>query len=300
MNRGRLLFLGALLLADLACAETLTLATYNVENYTVTDRMTDAGYRPAYPKPEGSKQALRAVLHALDADVLALQEMGGRAFLDELRRDLATEGLAYPHAEILEAGDEPRYVAVLSRRPFTKVRGHADLNFTYAGAPEKVKRGLLEVGVKAAGGELTLFVLHLKSRYTDRADDPASAARRAGEAGAIRDRILEAFPDPGAVRFVVMGDFNDGPASRPVRAIAARGARVIAELLPVADSRGETWTHRYRRDDSYTRVDHVLVSPEPGLRRAVKGDAARIYDGPGVGEASDHRPVIVTLEFGPP
>ena len=35
-----------------ARAETLTLATYNIENYVAADRMTEAGYRRDYPKPE--------------------------------------------------------------------------------------------------------------------------------------------------------------------------------------------------------------------------------------------------------
>ncbi len=38
-----------------------------------------------------------------------------------------------------------------------------------------------------------------------------------------------------------------------------------------------------------------LVSSE--VRPAVEGAAAKIYDGPGVREASDHRPVVVTLQF---
>jgi len=279
-------------------AETLTIATYNVENYTLTDRMTPDGYRPNYPKPEAAKQALRAVLRALDADVLALQEMGGRAFLEELRRDLATEGLVYSHAEILETGVEPRFVAVLSRRPFASVRRHSDLAFRYFGGEETVRRGLLEVRFSTSGGELTLFVAHLKSRFTERKDDPMSALRRAGEAEAVRDRILTLFPTPAASRFLLVGDFNDGPGSRPVRALLARGRTTITELVPVADSRGETWTHRYRKEDSYTRVDHVFLSPEPSLRASLRNGRALIHDGEGVNEASDHRPVVVILELG--
>ena len=48
------------LLATLAQAETLRLATYNVENYGMADRMTEAGYRKDYPKPEAAKRAPRA------------------------------------------------------------------------------------------------------------------------------------------------------------------------------------------------------------------------------------------------
>ena len=74
-----------------------------------------------------------------------------------------------------------------------------------------------------------------------------------------------------------------------------RGKTVVAELLPAADSRGDSWTHAYRKEESYSRMDHIFVSAV--LRPAVKDGAAHIYDGPGVRDASDHRPVWVTLEL---
>lgn len=279
-------------------AETLTIATYNVENYVAEDRMVDGVFRPAYPKPEASKQALRAVIRALDADVLALQEMGPAPYLEELQRDLRAEGIDYPHMALAEAPDPARHVAVLSRRPLKRARTYTDLDFRYLGGREKVKRGLIEVVLDAPGGELTLFVVHLKSRYTDRPDDPNSALYRAGEAKVVRDLILQRFPDPAAARFLIVGDCNDTKGSKPLRLLTRRGRTVIAGLLKAADSRGEAWTHVYYKEDSYARVDHILVSP--GLRSAVAGPALRIYDGPGVREASDHRPVMIKLEWPAP
>jgi endonuclease/exonuclease/phosphatase family metal-dependent hydrolase len=281
--------------AVIAPAETLTIATYNIENYGPANRLTEAGYRKDYPKPEPEKKALRTVIRALRADVLVLQEMGGQAYLDELRRDLKTEGVDYPHAAIATAVDADRHLAVLSLRPLLRVTTHDDLVFPYFGAKEKVKRGLLEVMVATAAGEVTIFGVHLKSRFTDRPDDPSSAIRRAGEATAVRDRVLKRFPVPGESRVVVLGDCNDSKSSRTVAHLLKRGERTVLELLPAADSRGEAWTHVYRREESYTHVDHVLVSP--GLRSAVQGGAARIYDGEGVRDASDHRPVAITLSL---
>lgn len=49
-------------------AETLTLATYNVENYGPANRVTEAGYRQDYPKPEAEKRALRTGTRGLNAD----------------------------------------------------------------------------------------------------------------------------------------------------------------------------------------------------------------------------------------
>ena len=50
----------ALLLLE-SRAETLTVATYNIENYGPANRVTEAGYRKDYPKPEPEKRALRGV-----------------------------------------------------------------------------------------------------------------------------------------------------------------------------------------------------------------------------------------------
>jgi endonuclease/exonuclease/phosphatase family metal-dependent hydrolase len=78
--------------------------------------------------------------------------------------------------------------------------------------------------------------------------------------------------------------------------LSSRGKTSIAEVLKAADSRGETWTHFYRKADSYSRVDYVLVSP--ALRPAVVNGAAAIFDGENTRAASDHRPVVVRLEVG--
>jgi endonuclease/exonuclease/phosphatase family metal-dependent hydrolase len=276
-------------------AETLKIATYNVENYVAANRMTEAGYRQDYPKPEVQKSALRSVIRRLDADVLVLQEMGAQAYLDELRRDLTFDGLEYAHAFLLRGPDEDRHIAVLSKRAFASVIPHTDLTFSYLGGSEKVKRGLLEFSIPTSAGEITVFAVHLKSRFTDREDDFQSRVRRQGEAAAIRDRVLTRFPDPTRAQFLILGDFNDDKASKTLQRLQQRGNVRIAQVLPVADSRGERWTHAYKKADSYTRVDHILGSAR--LFMAVSEGGARIEDGPGVLEASDHRPVIVELDF---
>jgi endonuclease/exonuclease/phosphatase family metal-dependent hydrolase len=280
-----------------ARGESLVIATYNIDNYTVTDRMTPEGYRQDYPKPESEKTALRAVIHALHADVLVLEEMGPQPFLDELRRDLAKQGDDYPHACWVDGPDPERHVAVLSKRAWKTVTPHPDLEFTYRGRLEKVKRGLLEVTFTADGGDFTLWAVHLKSKLTEDDDenDPQSANLRAAEALAVRQTILDEFPDPVSSRFAILGDFNDGKGSKPVQDLMRRGRTNITSMVPAADSHGEVWTEFYAKQEIYSGIDHFLVSP--GLRGAVRDNRAMIFDAPEVSLASDHRPVVVTLEF---
>lgn len=280
--------------------ETLTVATYNLQNYTLADRRTDDGFRPGYPKPEDEKAALRRVIAAMDADVIALQEIGGAAFLNELRRDLKSDGVDYPFGEALTAADAERGLGVLSRVPLGKVTLHSDLVAKRRGdaEPEPVRRGLLEVEVPAAGGAVTLFVVHLKSRITENKDDPGAEDQRVAEAQAVRDRVLRIFPEPATARFVIAGDFNDLPGSRALQAVEARGKTGIASWLDAADARGQRWTHAYERTAVYSRFDHIFVSAELLHDGKMETAArARIVDEPwaDVKAASDHRPVVVTL-----
>jgi endonuclease/exonuclease/phosphatase family metal-dependent hydrolase len=143
----------------------------------------------------------------------------------------------------------------------TSVRRHSDLDFKYFEGRELVKRGMLEVRFDTMAGEVALFVVHFKSRLTR---TPGTTRKRSCVAGKKprrrRDRILELFPEVETARFIVAGDFNEGPLHRPVRAISRIGARPISTLVSAEDSRGETWTHRYWRNDEYSRSILVMVS----------------------------------------
>lgn len=287
------LFLSQVGLASAA----LTVAAYNVENYTIANRLVDGVYREAYPKPEKEKAALRQVIAGIAPDILAVEEMGPPAFLDDFQRELKLAGQDFPHAVLLEAADKDRHVAVLSKVPFKEVRRHAAVPLTYFGQKETVKRGVLEVVFATDEGDFSLFVVHLKSKYTERKDDPESALQRAMEAEAVRDLVLARYPDPTKDRFIICGDWNDTRGTRPVKALQKRGDTEVGELVRAADSRGETWTHNYRREDIYSRIDYLLVSP--ALKPLVVNGRATIWDGPGVADASDHRPVFLALKLNP-
>ena len=274
---------------------SLTIATYNVENYNATNRLTEAGYRTDYPKPEAAKRALLATLQALQADVLVLQEMGPLPYLEELQRDLRQVGLDYPHRILVAADDASRHVAALARVPWQRAVAHTDLDFKYQGGRERLKRGLLEIELLTPQGPLFVWAVHLKSRYTDRPDDPASTIRRSAEAVAIRDLLLRRHGDPQRACFLLLGDFNDLRPNRPLRACLARGQTTILTMLPAADSRGETWTRFQSKDDTYERVDFILCSP--GLLPRVRDRRGFICDAPATRSASDHRPVGLTLDF---
>ncbi|WP_269542941.1 endonuclease/exonuclease/phosphatase family protein [Cerasicoccus fimbriatus] len=289
----RFLLLIAFLLAHCACAETVRVASYNLYNYLDTNRWVDGHYRMDYPKPEADKVAARKVIVAANADILALQEIGGPLHLEELRQDLKKDGLDYPYAECLIGPDEDRRIAVLSKIPFTAT-GHTALDFKYFDGREVIKRGLLEVQFGEGDAAWTLFVVHLKSRWTDRDDDPQSGQRRTGEAQAARDFIRDKYPPETEPRYLVVGDFNDSKRAAPVRRFLSVGDTELTQLLDAGDSRGEAWTFHYRAEDKYERVDFILASP--ALFPAIADGTSVIYDGqPETSQASDHRLIYVDL-----
>ena len=275
--------------------EVLRIATYNVQNYLVMDRMVDGQWRPEYPKPEAEKQLIRRAILEASPDVLLLQEMGPVEFLDELTADLRREGLEYTYSYHMEAADSVRHLAVLSKVAPVEVIAHTDLDFKYLEGRELVKRGMLELSFGLeSGGEFQLFLVHLKSRFTDFKADLASQMRRTREAEACRDRIIERSLDQGRSQYLVAGDFNDHPASAPLRRFYSKGDLILGERVVPIDSRGHHWTYFYAKEMRYECIDGFIVSPALGPR--VRGNSATIIDTPDLLSGSDHRLVYVELE----
>lgn len=275
-------------------ADPVRVATYNLENYLIQDRVIDGRWRPDYPKPEREKAALRAVIKATDPDIVAVQEIGAEPFLAELQADLALDGIDYPYVYWMRAEDEVRHIAVLSRIEAIAAVRHDDLEFAYLGGRARVKRGMLELGFESPDGEIwKLFVVHLKSPWSDDERDPQSTLRRTREAEACRDRIVERTFGLGVDVFLVAGDFNDHPESAPLRRFYRRGDLRISERVPATDIRGETWTHHYAKEGSYSTVDGFVASPR--LVPAVVDGRGHIVDEPSSTTGSDHRLIYLDL-----
>lgn len=293
--RWRVVIVVWLLATAVAAGTVVRLASYNVRNYTVTDRITSEGWVPAYPKPESEKRALRGILLEVRPDVLALQEIGPEPFLRELQRDLRREGLHYPYAALLDGADEQRKLAVLSRLPLTGTYSRDDLRVRVNGAEMPHARGLLEVSFMTDGLRWSVVNLHLKSRRTERADDPNGVQQRTAEAQVVRDDLRRRYPPGGRDLFLIVGDLNDSPRSPAVRRLLEVNDTPLSVAIPAFDSRGETWTHNWRAEDLYQRVDYILASPT--LAKALGPTTATIFDGPKWDEASDHRLLYLDLDF---
>jgi endonuclease/exonuclease/phosphatase family metal-dependent hydrolase len=287
-------------LAQAAEAESFRLATYNLENYVL---------EPTASRPVKSPEArakVRESIRALKPDVLALQEVGSLSALEELRSTLRDEGLDFPHAEFLTGADTNGHIAILSRFPFAARRPHTNENFLLSGRRYQVSRGFGEVDIQVNPHySFTLLAAHLKSKRTLSLADESEL--RLEEARLLRQRIDERLAANPQVNLVVLGDFNDSKDSPALRTVVGKFKHKLVDTRPAErngqesagsaaspEPRNVTWTHYYSKDDSYTRIDYILLSA--GMAREWVPQESYVLSLPGWGLASDHRPVLVTVE----
>ena len=296
-----LVAIGWLLVGWAAAADRFSVATFNVENYLavpVPGRTT---------KPAEAKARVRDTLLAVRADILAVQEMGGTNALLELRAALAAGGWQYPHWEHVSGHDPHIHVALLSRFPIVARRAHTDDNFLLQGRRFHVSRGFLEADLQVGpSSRVTVMVAHLKSKRPVPEADQAEL--REQEARLLREKIdahLNARPD---APLLVLGDFNDTRAAKPVRILIGRGRTALVDVRPEEAFRVQpdapfqrsaaniTWTYFYAREDTYSRFDYVLVNRV--LADRLVPEQTCVVALPWWRVASDHRPVLATFSLG--
>ncbi|HWC59768.1 MAG TPA: endonuclease/exonuclease/phosphatase family protein [Verrucomicrobiae bacterium] len=282
-------------------AETFRIAEYNVENYL--DHPTETR---RFVKSEAAKAKIRESIHALNPDVICFEEMGSTNALLELRASLMVEDLDFPYWEHVSGFDTNIHVAVLSKFPITARRSHTNENFLLDGRRFSVSRGFVEVDIQVTTNySFTLLGAHLKSkRPVPEADE---AELRLQEAKLLRekvDAILKAKPN---ANLVVLGDFNNTKDSPSTKTIIGTGKLKLVDTRP-AERNGDdapnpnpryspmnvTWTYYYGTEDSYSRIDYILLSP--GMAREWIKKETYVLALPNWGIGSDHRPIVATFE----
>lgn len=294
------LWVGGICLAPIdTTAEVFRVATYNLESYLETATQTRA------VKSEESKAAIRESILALKPDVLAVQELGSQAALLELRDSLKTNGLAFEYWQFVSGHDTNIHLGLLSRFPFTAYRAYTNESFLLNGRRLHVSRGFLEADIAVTHDySFTLISAHLKSKRAAAEADEADL--RLEEARLLREKIdarLAVQPD---LDLVVLGDFNDTQDSPSTRAVIGRGKSKLVDTRPAerngteptggapAEHRLVTWTHYFSKEDTYRRIDFVLVSRT--MARKWKPQESFVLARPDWGRASDHRPVLAVFD----
>jgi endonuclease/exonuclease/phosphatase family metal-dependent hydrolase len=205
--------------------------------------------------------AIAAELHAMQAAVIALQEVDVRTrrtgFVDEPAVLATALGFQYVFAAAIKWDEGDYGLAVLSRWPLTAVRRHR-LDATAAAEP----RIVLEVTVCADGRPLRLFNHHADGRGASR--ETGFAELRA---------IVKADVGRG---MLVLGDLNEHPDAPGVRSL------IDAGLVDLGAERNENTADR-------GRIDYLLADG-PLARLA---STARVWPT----DKSDHNAVLVDFEW---
>lgn len=269
--------------------------SHNVENWLAMDRTVNGKRLENVSKPEDEKKALITMLARHQPDILGLSEIGTPADLAEIRDRLRAAGVDLPHMHHHRGSDSVRTLGLLSRHPISSTSTSADTSFRLAGRRFEMLRGILDATVTTPDGrEFRFLGVHFKSkRETSRYDQ---AQFRIQEAHRLRGHIDAILSDDATARLVVFGDLNDTRRSQTVTTIAGSYGST-RQLLPVParDSSNQMWTHHWRYQDVYSRIDYVFITPS--LRDEADLDNARVLEDPEWRKASDHRPLL--LDFLP-
>ena len=130
---------------------------------------------------------------------------------------------------------------------------------------------------------------------------------REQEALLLREKIDHCFKTNSSVNLVVLGDFNDTRDSVSTREIVGRGKLKLVDVRPAErngdntpnpnpayDPRNITWTHYFGKEDSYSRIDYILLSP--AMARELVPAETYVLTRANWGVGSDHRPLVATFE----
>jgi endonuclease/exonuclease/phosphatase family metal-dependent hydrolase len=281
-------------------AESFSVATYNLENYL------DAAAGARLPKSAAAKAKIRESIRTLHAEVLALEEVGSSNALLELRSSLKGEGLDYPHWEFVSGFDTNIHVAVLSQYPIVARRSHLRDGFLLYGRRFRVSRGFAEVDIQVGlHYTFTLLAAHLKSKRP--VPDADEAELREQEALLLRekiDAILKANPN---ANLIVVGDFNDVKDAPSTRAVIGKGRNALIDTRPAerngdepsnpapqGSPRNISWTYYYGKEDTYSRIDYILLSR--GMSREWNTNGTYVLAIPNWGIGSDHRPIRASFD----
>jgi endonuclease/exonuclease/phosphatase family metal-dependent hydrolase len=308
-------------------AGAFRLATYNLEN--LFDDADDPALSGRFEdkdmtKPEPHRRALAAAIRAIDADVLAVQEVESKDALLWFRDQFLAD-MGYVHVASVDAGDERGIEqAVLSRFPITDVTNWPRLPLgglhpdkagrnanELAGKPITFHRSPLRVTITVSGiapapaspsvtpaftpshpYTLTLFVVHQKSgrdwEYW-REKEAAATVRLVGD-------FVADHPDRNVI---ILGDFNAAPGAPSLRLYADAG---LIDAFADADPKDRAViSHASGR--AIDRIFFKAAAAREFLPRsrfilgtpALPEDADYRRTPPPDGYASDHYPVVVDL-----
>lgn len=296
--------------------EELTIATLNCEFLTrpkvhmkfgepfdLTPAREKTWDQPGYrdQKFSAAAKAVAEFVKEIDADVIALEEVGSERDVNELLEEVRKLGLDYPFCEVGGPVEEGTFQnnAVFSKFELVDLVSplpgreayDAELDDPESERWTSVRKGL-RVTFTAHGETFHLYVLHLTSERGGHDAD----ARRIAEASIVRRHYLPLLT--AGAHVIVAGDLNDHLNEPAIRRIRGRDD-IQPDLIQTGryyyfdrsklDSR---WTYNFR--GVRNQIDHILLSESIEDRCSRIRSRTINHADPLV---SDHLPFIVELRL---
>ena len=275
-----------------AAPNEIVVCQYNVRNYVNTKPAGEGQKYATHAKPQAEIEALVRIIKEINPDILGVCEMGTPDRFEDFKKRLAEAGLGYTDFEYVQAADQDRHLALLSRFPIIARTSATDVGYELDGKVEKVRRGFLDVTVQVAPDyRLRLVGAHLKSKLPS---PEGEAIVRRHEAQELRRHLEAILTTEPQTNLVCYGDFNDTKNQPMFSAITGvRGTPTYMADVGAKDSLGDRWTFYWKTSDEYSRIDYIFVSP--ALSHEVIKQKSTVYRGPGWDVASDHRAVYTSI-----
>lgn len=265
---------------------------YNLKNYLTMRRYSD-GKAVYTKKPEAEITALIEIIGSAKPDILGVCEIGKQADLVDLQKRLAVVGLDLPHLHRVHGSDRTRALGLLSRFPIIKTSTPKEIHYTIESIPFSISRGILDATVKLPHRNLRLLGVHFKSKRPIK--DADQALMRRNESLLMRQHIKEIMQESPDTHLLAYGDFNDTKKSKSVSSIRGRSNSIsYMHMIDLLDQRGESWTHHWKHEDIYSRIDFVMANPK--LKPFINKKESKLLDHKNWETASDHRPMLVVID----
>lgn len=298
----------------------IRIATYNMLNFF--DPFDDPSLQGEYDDADMITspqrcQVLADTIRAIDADIIALQEIESKQALKWFR-DKYLPDMGYTYI----ASEDVGYYrgiecSIMSRFEITDVRIWPNVSLDdvrregpgWSDVPPEYRHGLkfqrsplcAKIRVRP-NYELVVFSVHHKSGRDFRFHREAEALR-------IVDFIDSVRREDPAANIVVMGDFNAAPWDKSLRTYLEAGMidTLAQRIIPRWRNADETEARLYKTHESDRVLDYIFLNS--GAHREYVIDSAHVFgtltppesydwrkDPKPEGYASDHYPVIIDLK----
>ncbi|SMY06033.1 endonuclease/exonuclease/phosphatase family protein [Flavimaricola marinus] len=207
------------------------------------------------------------VIRDMNADVLAVVEVESRPVLTEFHDKIYVDlpALPYRHMMVIDGNDRRGIdVGLMAREGFTlpSMRSHVD-ELGQNGEPV-FSRDCPEYLLTTPGGErMAILPNHFKSKFGG--DQARSDARRQEQAEMTASYYARLLSE-GIENIIVLGDFNDTPASAPLSPIFETSLKEVKQHPAFTDFTFDANTgHRgigtFGTGADSLEIDHIMLSP---------------------------------------